>query len=94
MWALHLQQEIKQIRMQIGKLKEFTQNLDLKIQQIEPQGVSTLTPQNSEDLDNFVNTMTIVEKQRWCTKITLKIKPDYQSSFIALIDSGANLNCI
>ena len=88
-----LQQEIKQIRMQIRELKEFTQNLDLKIQQIETQGVYTLTPQKLEDLDNFVNTMTIVENQRWYNKITLKIKPDYQSSFIALIKSGTNLNC-
>ena len=38
--------------------------------------------------------MTIVQKQRWYTKITLKINPDYQSTFIALIDLGADLNCI
>ena len=38
--------------------------------------------------------MTIVEKQRWYTKITLKIDHDYQSIFIALIDSKAYLNCI
>ena len=38
--------------------------------------------------------MTIVQKQRWYTKITLRINPDYQSTFIALIDSGADLNCI
>ena len=38
--------------------------------------------------------MTIVQKQRWYTKITLKIKPDFQSTFIALIDSGADLYCI
>ena len=38
--------------------------------------------------------MTIVKKQRWYTKITLKIDLDYQSTFIALIDSEADLNCI
>ena len=38
--------------------------------------------------------MTIVQKQRWYTKITLKINPDFQSTFIALIDLGADLNCI
>ena len=58
---------------------------------MENQGISLVTP-TSEDLDNFVNTITIVEKQRWYTKITLKIDPDYQSTFIALIDSGAYLN--
>ena len=37
---------------------------------------------------------TIVEKQRWYTKITLKIYPYYQLTFIAFIDSGGDLNCI
>ena len=38
--------------------------------------------------------MTIVQKQRWYTKITLKINHDYQATHIALIDSGADWNCI
>ena len=38
--------------------------------------------------------MIIVEKQRWYTKITSKIDFDYQSTFIALMDSEADLNCI
>ena len=88
-----LQLEIKQIKTQIEELKDFTQHLDFKIQNIENQKVS-LTPQTSEDLDTFVNSMTIVQKQIWYTKITLKINPDFQSTFIALIDSGADLNCI
>ena len=41
-----------------------------------------------------MNSITIVEKQKWYTKITLKIYPDYQGTFVALIDSGADLNCI
>ena len=87
-----LQTEIKQIKTQIEELKNFTQHIDFKIQNIENQKVS-LTPQTSEDLDTFVNSMTIVQKQRWYTKITLKINPDFQSTFIALIDSRADLNC-
>ena len=38
--------------------------------------------------------MTIVQKQRWYNKITLKINPGFQSTFIVLIDSEADLNCI
>ena len=53
-----------------------------------------LTSETNEDLETFVHSMTIVQKERWYTKITLKINPDYQSTFIALIDSGADLNCI
>ena len=88
-----LQFEIKQIKEQIEELKIFTQGINSRIENIEHQGISLPTPA-SEDLDNFVNTITIVEKQRWYTKITLKIDPDYQSTFIALIDSRVDLNCI
>ena len=73
-----LQLEIKQIKVQIEEIKNFIQHLDFKIQNIENQKVS-LTPQTSEDLDTLVNSMTIVQKQRWYTKITLKINPDFQS---------------
>ena len=38
--------------------------------------------------------MTIVQKQIWYTKITLKINPDFQLTFITLINSGDDLNCI
>ena len=88
-----LQLEIRQIKTQIYELKNFTQHLDCKIQNIENQKVS-LTTQTYEDLDTFVNSMTIVQKQSWYTKITLKINPNFQSTFITLIDSGADLNCI
>ena len=88
-----LQIEIKQIKTQIEELKFYTQNIDAGIKNLEDQKYA-LTTQNSEKLENFVNSMTIVQKQRWYTKITLKINPDFQSTFIALIDSGADLNCI
>ena len=88
-----LQFEIKQIKEQIEELKIFTQGINSRIENIEHQGICLATPA-SKDLDNFVNTITIIEKQRWYTIITLKIDPDYQSTFIALIDSGADLNCI
>ena len=67
--------------------------INSRIQKIEHQGISLATLA-SEDLDNFLNTITIVEKQRWYTKITLKIDPDYKSTFITLINSGVDLNCI
>ena len=56
-----LQTEIKQIKIQIEELKNFSQHLDFKIQNIENKKVF-LTPQTSEDLDIFVNSMTIVQK--------------------------------
>ena len=64
-----LQIEIKQIRIQIEELKVFTQNMDSRIQNIENQEIS-LNNQTTKEFDNFVNSITIIEKQRWYTKIT------------------------
>ena len=88
-----LQEEVKQIKIQIEELKLFNQNIDTRITNLEHQK-EVLTSETNEDIETFVHSMTIVQKQRWYTKITLKINPDYQASFVALIDSGANLNCI
>ena len=88
-----LQEEIKQIKAQIEEIKSFTQNIDVRISNLEHQK-EVITSETNDDLETFVHSMTIVQKQRWYTKITLKINPDYQSNFIALIDSGADLNCI
>ena len=88
-----LQIEIKQIKTQIEEIKSYIQNMDARIKYLDDKK-ETFTNQTYEELETFVNSMTIVQKQRWYTKITLKINPDFQSTFIALIDSGANLNCI
>ena len=88
-----LQEEIKQIKVQIEEIKSFTQNIYFRLTTIENQK-EVLASETNEDLEPFVHSMTMVQKQRWYTKINLKINPDYQSIFIALIDSGADLNCI
>ena len=88
-----LQEEVKQIKIQIEDLKLFNQNIDLRITNLENQK-EVLTSETNEDLETFVHSMTIVQKQRWYTKINLKIKPNYNTTLIALIDSGADLNCI
>ena len=92
--TLHdMQEEVKQIKIQIEELKLFNQNIDTRITNLEHQK-EVLTSETNEDLETFVPSMTIVQKQRWYTKITLKINPDYQASFVALIHEGADLNCI
>ena len=88
-----LQEEVKQIKLQIEELKFFNQNIDIRLTNLEHQK-EVLTSETNEDLETFVHSTTIVQKQRWYTKITLKINPDYQATLIALIDSGADLNCI
>ena len=86
-------QEVKQIKIEIEELKLFNQNIDTRITNLEHQK-EVLTSETNEDLETFVHSMTIVQKQRWYTKITLKINPDYKKTLIALIDSGAYLNRI
>ena len=88
-----LQEEVKQMKIQIKELKTFTQNIEDRVINLENKN-EILTNETNEEVENFVHSMTIVQKQRWYTKITLKIKPNYHSTFIALIDSGADLNCI
>ena len=68
-----LQYEVKQIKMQIEELKIFTQDIDLRLQNIENQEIS-LGNQTTKELDNFMNTITIVEKQIWYTKKNFKYK--------------------
>ena len=58
-----LQMEIKQIKTQIDELKLFTHNIDVQITNLENQK-ETLTNQTYEELETFVNSMTIVQKQR------------------------------
>ena len=58
-----LQIEIKQIRVQIEELKVFAQNMNSRIQNIENQEISLIN-QTTDEFDNFVNSITIVEKQR------------------------------
>ena len=88
-----LQEEIKQIKTQINQIKLFTHNIDIRITNLKNLK-DNMTSETNEELETFVHSMTIVQKQRWYTKITLRINPDFQSTFIALIDSGAYLNCI
>ena len=88
-----LQEEVKQIKTQIEEIKSFTQNIDFRLANLENQK-EVLSNETNEDFETFVHSMTIVQKQRWYTKITLKINPDYQATLVALIDSGADLNCI
>ena len=69
------------------------QNIDFRLINLENQK-EVLSNETNEEFETFVHSMTIVQKQRWYTKITLKINPNYQATLVALIDSGADLNCI
>ena len=63
-----LQEEVKQIKIQIEELKLFNQSMDTRITNLENQK-DVLTSETNEDLETFVHSMTIVQKQR-CWSIT------------------------
>lgn len=52
----------------------------------------------SEKLENdhneFIDTITKVSPQKWYIKITLRIHNEYEFTSLALLDSGADQNCI
>ena len=58
-----LQEEVKQIKLQIEESKLFNQSMDTRIINLENQK-EVLTNETNEDLETFVHSMTIVQKQR------------------------------
>ena len=52
-----LQEEIKQIKVQIEEIKSFTQNIDFRLTTIENQK-EVLASETNEDLETFVHSMT------------------------------------
>ncbi|XLU50109.1 hypothetical protein S245_044923, partial [Arachis hypogaea] len=76
----------------IIKIQEKTlQNNDKK-----PEEISNITiPENYINLGtkNYINVLTLLVRQKWFTTITL-IVGEEKFDFIAMVDSGADVNCI
>jgi hypothetical protein len=105
-----IKQEIKEIRTdsQIAH-EQFTQELlalkleNTYIRQIpiipelenklqEDDEIEFPTKSNSTDL--FINLIDRVLFQKWYTEIQIVVNKEYYFSIVALLDSGANSNCI
>ena len=43
---------------------------------------------------SFLQTISRINSQKWHSKIRIVISKDFQFEVVALIDSGADLNCI
>ena len=51
--------------------------------------------QIAEPKDNtFLQALQIITSHKWFIKITLLIENNFKKEFTALVDSGADLNCI
>ena len=74
------------------------QELEIRLKVLEQGKIQTL--ENTEDVQLeeressqlFVNTITRMITQKWHIKMKLFIKPDFSKEFVALVDSGADIN--
>lgn len=91
-----LQVEIKQIKQDIKELQFQVQLLT----QIEQENTSQLPTNDLEGTSEpvhtteYIATISHIRYQRWYTYVYLHIHNEYKFESIALVDSGANQNCI
>ena len=73
---------------EIINLKEFSKPI------IDPPSLETVVSNNEKNRQNFLCLIDRVIFQKWHTKTTLVINKKFSLTEIALIDSGADMNCI
>jgi hypothetical protein len=64
---------------------------EIKIEEIQDNNKAK---QNSKDNNLFINLIDKIIFQKWCVEVTLIINDEFQITTVALIDSGADMNCI
>ena len=69
-------------------MKEFSKPM------IDPPSLEKDVPDNDNNRQNFLSLIDRVIFQKWHTKITLVINKEFSLKEIALIDLGADMNCI
>ena len=47
-----------------------------------------------EPAQKYIDTINIIDFQKWCSKVKIVISKDFEFEVIALIDSDVDLNCI
>ena len=88
----NLLQEVNNIKKEIDNLKNKNKSFDKRISNLE-KGKYIETNIEEED-NNFLQTLEMVTSQKWWTKVTLIINNTEIKEFTALVDSGADLNCV
>ena len=94
-----LQHEISEIKLQINIMLVQNEDLDLRLKVLEKGKIQIEETKEEEQLEGessqlFVNAITKMIRQKWHIKIRIFIKPDFSKNIIALVDSGADINCI
>ena len=87
-----LQEEINNIKIEISEIKANQEKTNKKLFDMEI--VQTLTSQETIQNSDFINHINKVTFQKWFVTITIVINDEYHLNSIALIDTGADQNCI
>ena len=97
------------LRVDYNFLDQRLKQLENASHQGNEEGTSFQNPSNEEDnetvnpttdivqeesSEKFLETISRINFQKWHSKVRIVISRDFEFKVIALIDSGANLNCI
>ena len=92
-----LQTEISFLKTQIKEIQHdlMQQKIDISNLQQNVQGKQVSTSdENLDSNDQFVSVINRIIFQKWYTSVTIIINNDFRINTIAMIDSGADQNCI
>ncbi|KAK9668727.1 hypothetical protein RND81_13G081900 [Saponaria officinalis] len=105
-----LKAQVNDLHNQLQNIHINESELDLRLSALEHKNAAYSTPNEPDNSknkgvieeiiaenvvieDQFVQTIQKVNFQKWYAIVTLKVK-DFSKNFLALIDSGADQNCI
>lgn len=76
-------------------MKNLESNFEYRLQNLENYSKNLpFTSTQIEVKNQYIENVTKVISHKWYTMITLVIGSNFKKNFIALIDFGADLNCI
>ena len=88
-----IKQENEQIKQENEQIRNVIQYKQDFVETSDNQEPGIIIPNKQTPIESFINTITEIEFQRWYTNIKLIVK-DFEMEIVALIDSGADMNCI
>ncbi|GAV59544.1 hypothetical protein CFOL_v3_03075, partial [Cephalotus follicularis] len=102
-----LQKEIKDTKQDLQKFKQKTKKQIIHLEQLlsqnhsssssnkEIEPIDPINPEIQEETSiKFINLIKRITYQKWHINITIAIQDSFKLQTIALIDSGAQMNCI
>ncbi|GAV79251.1 hypothetical protein CFOL_v3_22716, partial [Cephalotus follicularis] len=97
-----LQKEIKDTKQELQKFKQKTKKQIIHLEQVllQKHSSSSSSDKEIEQIDQgetstkFINLIERITYQKWHVNITFTIQDSFKLRTIALIDSGAQMNCI